>query len=861
MISPDTALQTASRAARSPEELFPLIHFCRAGKLKEVSEWIAQGKPLDPPVSAKRKRRQSPLEVAIEKGFYSLAELLLDGGCDPLANGNALHDAIDRAEPEIAGLLLDRGVPIDSVDIADVFEAGRAMLEVFIAHGADPTANSAYYEALCSKVHPLLFVLKEFKERFPHLQRQADMALCYHCEKESPRNVGLLVWAGARPDAEVPDPSISDYSTCALKVAVRSGRLDIIKQLKPQNYPELIPALVAEVWSRASVPLIDYLVGLGAPLNTKANGGCEIIEHLLWRLSFGARGVLRYSNSSETTEILAIIDHLCRLGAKWVPAADEPLRRTRDHFRKMEPQHLRELFRIFKETNATPVELLDSILDSPALKKSLGVHLRFIEVILHPPPPKGTGGVTDSNGAAEPKMKGEPVPPTVAEMRARAAEMLLDVVRQEPALHFTSDSTSAHHEGKQLKKRLGMPKDDDRDVQPIVDQASKGLNTRLRSFQTQVEWWGRANCRLTATLSKSTEWPEALEEAWGLAENRNEALLTDVALDLRELILSGNLGTDWTTEKSITFKIGLYGREHVLEPYLHELENKTDLALEWESEGKRWGERRRYRITVNDQARSGPEIRAGINPKIDVRFDECRKKDRDAMQELLYAELLKARPAGKEPFFLVSISTRAELTKCFPKFSSAEQAAQFFHDLPVDSSLVRSFDFRDNAKWWYVAFEPKQDWAASLAAIQTELSRPGLAERYGISLDAAKLLVWIESLPADRFTGPWTPVVEEARDRWIGISCPWSEENFPAYLQMLIDEINQNTAYDLALQPWHQHGRIKSRIRVSRKRTGIEDVVKQVQLLALERGGLLDAGIARDTIEKLAASSGNDNSE
>ncbi|HVF70068.1 MAG TPA: hypothetical protein VM940_00485 [Chthoniobacterales bacterium] len=725
------------------------------------------------------------------------------------------------------------------------------MLEVFVAHGADPSAHGAYYEALCSQVHPLLFVLKDFKERFPALQRQADMALCYHCEQESPRNVGLLIWAGARPNAEVPDPSISDYSTCALRVAARTGRLDLIKQLKPQNYPELIPALVSEVWFKVSVTLVDYFIGLGAPLNTKANGGCEIIEHLLWRLSFGARGVLGYSNSQEVSESLAIIDHLCRNGAKWVPDADEPVRRTRDHFRKIEPQHLRELFRIFRETNAASVELLDSILDSSALKKSLGRHLRSIESVLHPPPAH-QAEAGDSDTAPAKKAEEKPLPPTVPEMRACAFEMLLDVVRQQPALHFTKTSTSEHFEAKKLKKRLGMPKDDERDVKPIVEQASQKLNARLRSFQTQVEWWGRANCRMIATLSDSAEWSQALEEAWALAEHRNEALLTDVALKLRELVLSGDLGIDWATEKSITSKIGLWGREHVLEPYLHELENKTQLALKWESEGKRWGESRRYRIRIGDQPKSDSDNVTGFNPTIDVRFDQCRKRDRDAVRELLYVELLKARPSGTEPFFLVSISNRAELKRCFPNFASGQQAAEFFHDLPIDGdALTRSYDFRDNAKLWFVAVRPKQDWAATLATIQAQSSRPGLAERYAILPDAAKLLEWIEDIPAGCFTGPWSPIVEEASDRWIGISCPWSEENFPAYLQMLIDEINQNTPFDLRLQPWHQHGKIKSRIRVGRKRTALENLIKRIQLLALESGRSLDAGVARAVIEKL----------
>ncbi len=98
-----------SKAARSPEELFPLIELCREGKLKEVSEWIAKGNPIDAPQAQRRNRRQSPLQVAIQKGFYALAELLLDGGCDPMASGNALLDAVRARNAGIAKLLLSRG--------------------------------------------------------------------------------------------------------------------------------------------------------------------------------------------------------------------------------------------------------------------------------------------------------------------------------------------------------------------------------------------------------------------------------------------------------------------------------------------------------------------------------------------------------------------------------------------------------------------------------------------------------------------------------------------------------------------------------------------------------------------------------
>jgi hypothetical protein len=87
--------------ARSIEELFPLIEFCKKGNLKAVSDWIAKGNPLDLP-SGKKTRRASPLQIAIEKGFLTLTEVLLNGGADPAANGNAQRRrSTSRVSPKL----------------------------------------------------------------------------------------------------------------------------------------------------------------------------------------------------------------------------------------------------------------------------------------------------------------------------------------------------------------------------------------------------------------------------------------------------------------------------------------------------------------------------------------------------------------------------------------------------------------------------------------------------------------------------------------------------------------------------------------------------------------------------------------
>jgi ankyrin repeat protein len=66
-----------------------VIAYARAGDLKSVKAWIDSGGPLNLP-PAKKTKRHSPLQIAIDKGFLTLVEMLLDGGADPEAD-----DALD----------------------------------------------------------------------------------------------------------------------------------------------------------------------------------------------------------------------------------------------------------------------------------------------------------------------------------------------------------------------------------------------------------------------------------------------------------------------------------------------------------------------------------------------------------------------------------------------------------------------------------------------------------------------------------------------------------------------------------------------------------------------------------------------
>lgn len=403
-----------------------------------------------------------------------------------------------------------------------------------------------------------------------------------------------------------------------------------------------------------------------------------------------------------------------------------------------------------------------------------------------------------------------------------AQPIILDAVRQQPCLHFKDVTAWTHVRTNSVRKMIGLAKDDKRDISGILSSAATATNKRLKSFQVQAEGSHYGEERLVTTLTDTAEWDDALREAWSYAEKPNECFLTDPGLALLEYVRSGQLGTEFVRERSISHRMGLYGREGCVEEYLHEIASKTPLNLHWEKNGAHWSATPpMFRIWLEKPDRQQPEKPVGLNPEIDADIDRPTRKDLDAARSAIYSNLLVLNPPNAKVVHFIAISTRKDLRRCFPRLRENHSDAlfNFFTSISLNDQLLFGCDFQDEAPIWTVTFGASQDWKKTLAAIQEEIARPSVEERYGLGSEAAKLLTWIEQLPADKkLLGRLTPIVEESNKKWIGLTWPWSEENVAVYLQLLIDEINECTDYDLRLQPWREYGRIKSRIIIRRNR-------------------------------------------
>lgn len=132
----------------------PLHLAARAGDAAEVERILAAGEGVD----VENRIGYTPLMEASREGHTAVVLHLLDAGADPAHTGNplgmgmtALHLAADRDRPEVARILLARGLAVDvgnaqgTTPLAWALGEGSAgTAAVLLDAGADPNLEDEY---------------------------------------------------------------------------------------------------------------------------------------------------------------------------------------------------------------------------------------------------------------------------------------------------------------------------------------------------------------------------------------------------------------------------------------------------------------------------------------------------------------------------------------------------------------------------------------------------------------------------------------------------------------------------------------------------------------------------------------------
>jgi hypothetical protein len=346
------------------EDAEQLLRLCREGRLFELQAWVAAGQSLSVPTHY----RQTPMRVALDTGFHSLIEFLLQHEQNQSAKDDVLRQACWSGQRSVMQLALNHGASVCGVSFQNVIETwDRGVAQLFLEHGADAVTNAPFARAFKSRVKAALGIFLDCKRARPDLadalQMQADMALRQSCQDEDLKWVSLLMWLGANPrakglatdDIDTPgaleDP---EYQQSALQIACHSKEPKILKRLKPDPAIDDLRELMAAAAALITTPeTIAYLVSLGADVNDKSDGGSTVLETCLrnfgWRESvWEASYPYRHSivPASRLGKSLDALRFLLDKGARWTPD-DRAIGDTR-----------RALYRVDAEGAASVVELL-----------------------------------------------------------------------------------------------------------------------------------------------------------------------------------------------------------------------------------------------------------------------------------------------------------------------------------------------------------------------------------------------------------------------------------------------------------------------------------------------------------------------
>jgi ankyrin repeat protein len=390
------------KRAETYEEVKPLIDLCKAGKLFDVQEWIASGKPVNPPPSVSGYKRKSPLEVAIDLGFHSLVQVLLEGGADINEPRYwPLDDALYKRRLDLVKLLVEHGANLHSVSMASVFQTWQPdIMKWFIEQGADVETDNPIAYAFCERIKTALGIFKSYKDQFPSFQEQANIALRYHCKEGNLKWASLMLWAGADPYAKGPascdDEPYPEYDRNALELAAECHHYDIfnLKQIHLDPNNPILKGLLLEACHAEKSDFLERLLETGFSPKEYENSGSRLIQTLLtsmswcfdswdfWRLNRDINRKNRNIDNQQSREKIKMIHMLAKNGAKWLPKDGSEISDARRSLLKLKPDYTVEFIWIMSKYNACKREPLEELIRTPAIRAVAYNHLPRINELI-----------------------------------------------------------------------------------------------------------------------------------------------------------------------------------------------------------------------------------------------------------------------------------------------------------------------------------------------------------------------------------------------------------------------------------------------------------------------------------------------
>lgn len=346
------------------------------GNLAEVQAWVESGKPLRMRTAHNSSNTRSMLEYAIEIGFYSMVELLLQiSEWTDDERGKALWQAAYIERVDLIDLLLNYRAPWHFAEADDIFGTmNDDLIQRFLDLGLRFDDGDGFSTALSTKhARPLLRIYRKYRKQYPELDDQIAKALVRAVEKKQVRWTILLLWAGADPAQPVPHSlsgSIEDssYTTTAIETALKLEDLSFLEQTKIEDKVGDLTPFLSDLYM---VYQPDFLSRILEKIDTTAlnlrDGGSRTLLERIVHHEFYNFGWYR-NKEKEQADQLGCIRILLDHGAKWNPS-ENYYRSIRKGLCSYDARYIVQVIRLLLYTpGAAPFEKLWSLCNTAKMK-------------------------------------------------------------------------------------------------------------------------------------------------------------------------------------------------------------------------------------------------------------------------------------------------------------------------------------------------------------------------------------------------------------------------------------------------------------------------------------------------------------
>lgn len=454
------------------------------------------------------------------------------------------------------------------------------------------------------------------------------------------------------------------------------------------------------------------------------------------------------------------------------------------------------------------------------------------------------------------------MPEQHASLSQAADGVILDLLRQARKIDFWTATISKKVYPYELTRWFGLDKNS-KVTDASLASALKKVRKEYQCFRVEVgesrenyySYRTGPQLCITIGLRDGFEWKDAWEEAWTFAENPNSFCLSDNALRLYEW----SKGPKNTGAMTNWHKVGAQARLRKtysdIEDHLREIRLKADPSIQWEK--KYDCGRNQLRVWFENKEviyyQHGP-----LNPSLGLNIAEICHAELERFQNWLIGEILKPGfPDGKETVGIFDIRNRKMMKQIFNRLPQEcgryGSMPKYFDALRLMEGIEIQHSFEDGSGPWLVVCQPDEGltWREIKARLMTKAKEIPLEKKYNLSADSRALLRWILDLRKNEFLQQMTPPVEERMENEIGFQADWDHQNFRAYLELLLEEINEKTEFKLRAINWKTYNDILTRIQVRTKAADLDEVVRAVQVLGLRQDKLLDGDKVRMAIKGL----------